>query len=236
VQFQVDSDVVSIATGVRSGVADLANENGRCGSAAQVEAGKLDVMLESGRTVPGGLRLRHPQLGQVYRAGSEMFLGVHHPVTGSHQIEFLRPDRLLAPEAVAVKKFAGQHPGDRLEPDMGMRSNPDPAACTANGCGVIEEAPGADGSPASLGQGAPDLHVAHVGPPAFHDLEIGDRVSGSGHWISVEGCERSAHRDDLLVRDCARSIIPPGAKRADGGAWAGLVQARNKEVLDLKLT
>jgi hypothetical protein len=105
-QFQVDSDVLGIATGVRPSVAYLANEDSRNGSPAQIEAGQIDMMFESGRTVPGRLRLCHPQLGQVNRAAGEMLLGVHHSMTGSHQIQFLRPDRLLAPQAVAVKEFA----------------------------------------------------------------------------------------------------------------------------------
>jgi hypothetical protein len=204
--------VVGIATSVRPGIPDRANQNGPDGSPAQIEMRKLDVMLERGRTVSSGLWLRHPQLGQVHEAGRGMFLGVHHSMTGSHEIQLLRPDRLLAPETVPVEQFAGKHPGDRLKPDMGMRSNPGPAAWSAKGSGVIEKTPGADSSPAPLGQSAPYRQRADVGQPACHDLETADRVTGGGHRVSVAGCERSAHRDDLLVRNLARLALLRSAR------------------------
>jgi hypothetical protein len=101
-QLKVNSHVIGVVTGVRSGLADRPNENRRGGSIAQLEARKIGVMLEGGRTITGGRRLRHPQLGKVHRAGGRMLLGVNYSMAGSHQIEFSGSDRLLAPEAVAM--------------------------------------------------------------------------------------------------------------------------------------
>jgi hypothetical protein len=134
----------------------------------------------------------------VHLTGNGMLLGMHYPVTGSHQIQLSGPDRLLASEAVTVQQLAGKDPGNGLEPDMGMRSDPGSVAGNINRAGVIEKAPGAHSSPASLRQGAAHLHSAHVRRPAVHDLDISGRLTGNRHRISVEGCDGSAHGYDLL--------------------------------------
>ena len=86
------------------------------------------MVLEGGRSVPGRRRLRHPELHAVQRSlvATRRLLGVRDAAPGGHEVELAGPDDLLGAEAVPVQDLAVEQPGDRLEPDVGMRPDVEP--------------------------------------------------------------------------------------------------------------
>ena len=90
---------------------------------------ELGVVLEAGLAVPGGLGLRDPQLDavQVAAVAPGPLLAVGHPVTGRHEVELARTDRLLGAEAVAVEDLPGDEPRHGLQPGVGVRADVDAA-------------------------------------------------------------------------------------------------------------
>ena len=74
------------------------------------------------------------------------FLGVRHALTGRHEVELTRTNRLDRSQVVPVEDLPLDEPGHCLQADVRMRADVH-AAITAGGSGteVVGEAPGADG-------------------------------------------------------------------------------------------
>ena len=75
-----------------------------------------------------------------------------------HDVQFTGPDHHVAAHAVAVPDVPGQRPGHRLQPDVRVRQHGHRRPVRAE---AVQEAPGADGGQAALGEGPPDVHGAH---------------------------------------------------------------------------
>ncbi len=174
-------------------------------SAGELDHGQLGVVFESGRPVPGGLGLRHPELDALEFAleASGVLLGVGHAVASRHEIELPGPHDLLRAQAVAVEHLARDEPGHGLEAQVRVRTDVD-AALLGDGdrTHVVGEAPGPDGAPGPLGQHPADGQVAHRGTATRleHDLALG-RPGHLGCRSHVVGADRSAHATFLRSPD-----------------------------------
>src|SRR5439155_1735816 len=87
-------------------------------------------VLEGRRARAGGLRLRHPELQAVERAGRALrrLLRVGHSPAGRHEVELARFDELLSAEAVVVDDLALEDPGHRVEADVGVGADQRPGS------------------------------------------------------------------------------------------------------------
>ena len=135
------------------------------------------MVLEGGGPVAGLFGLGHPQLHELLAAGDHPghLLGVDHAVAGGHQVDLARPQQLLAAEAVAVHDLTLEHPGDGVEPGVGMGPDLHGAVGGVDGAGVVDEAPGPDGAAGGSGQEPTHGDAPDVGLHALDQLGRGHR-------------------------------------------------------------
>src|SRR5690606_29686952 len=112
----------------------------------------------------GGVRQCGPELdalqGAAVVAGG--LLRVTDGAPGRHEVEPARHDDLLGAQTVPVQDLAVGQPGDRLQTDVGVRS--DVQAAVLGDIGrphVVGEAPGPDRAPTPAGQGPAHPDRAH---------------------------------------------------------------------------
>ena len=137
--------------GVSARAGDVASPSRPTSSVAvsrcRLEDRGLGVVLEGRRAVAGPLGLGHPELHQLLatRGTGRHLLGVHDAVTGGHEVDLAGPEGLLAPEAVTMDELAVEHPGDRVQTGVRVRSHLHGAGGGVERAGVVDEAPGTDG-------------------------------------------------------------------------------------------
>ena len=140
---------------------------------------QVDVMLERGCTVAGGLGLGDPELGaeNEIAIGVHLLLGVDDPRAHGHQVQLAGTDDLLIAEAVSVHELTRDQPCHRLEPDVGVRTDGEALTVCGERADVVEETPGADRAPGTPGQQASDRDTGELGAPC--GISSGTAVPGS---------------------------------------------------------
>ena len=156
------------------------------------------MVLEGRRSVARAVGLSNPQLHPVEHSSipAGRLLGMRDTVTGGHQVQLPGPDQLFRTEAVAVEDLTVEQPGDRLQPDVGMRSDVDAVLLGhPSRSHVVHETPRPDASPRPLRERAANLHVADQCVVAGHELDA--RMVLGRRRLPVErrvdGCDRAAH-------------------------------------------
>ncbi|MOA16917.1 hypothetical protein D3C78_1371500 [compost metagenome] len=111
------------AEGRRAAGLIVTDQQGEAGLAL-LPAGQLGVVIEAGTGILVRLGQGDPELGGMQiGVARHRLLGVHYAVTGGHQIDLPRADKLLVPQAVAVQDLPRQHPGEGLQTDVRVGSH-----------------------------------------------------------------------------------------------------------------
>ncbi len=123
--------------------------------------------------IAGGLRLGHPELEAVERAGGagRCLLGVGHAPAGRHQVELAGLDELLAAEAVAVEHLPSSTQVTVCSPMCGCGPTRIAASRHVGRPEVVDEAPGPDRAAAPAGQRPRNRDPADVVQPPLADLD-----------------------------------------------------------------
>ncbi|MNS61441.1 hypothetical protein D3C72_944700 [compost metagenome] len=189
----------------RGGLAGHRSRQDRDAKPARHQARQVRIVLECRRHVALAVRQRNPELGSVQAAaGADGMLRMGNALACRHQVDLPRPDYLLIAKAVAVQHFAFDHPGERLQADMRMRSDVQPAAIREiDRPRMVEEAPGADHAPLPVGQGTVD-------DQAFADLRrprrdtLQHRLAGARRTVARQrrrGLRQGVAHDELLAAE-----------------------------------
>ena len=102
-----------------------------------------------------------------------------------------------------------EQPRDGLQPDVRMRTDAHPLT----GAGMVEEAPGADGPPATVRERPADAHTSDVGDPARRHLEDSSPRLHRFDAGRVDVLRRDGSAHGRIVRQGAMVTPVTGAQR-----------------------
>src|SRR4051812_17393006 len=134
------------------------------------------MVFERGRAVASLFGLRDPELHAVQVAPIAVgrLFGVRDALSGCHEVELPRADRLLGADRVAVQQLTGDEPRHGVQADVRMRADLDSAELVhSNRPHVVGEAPGANRPAATARENASYRQVTDRGRAPVEDLDGG---------------------------------------------------------------
>ena len=171
------------------------------------------MVLERGCRVAGAVGLCHPELHTVHlTAVTRGLLGVRDPASGGHQVELAGADHLDRSETVAVQQFARHQPGDRLQPDVRVRTDSEASSgLDAVRPDVVGETPCTHGAPRAHRKCSSHALATHGRSVTVAEFDLHHGPASDG----VQPVARSALPVLISRRDPQRIELPEGTQATD---------------------